>query len=117
MKSIIAAGILLASGSAAIAGPYANLETNSGRIGNEYTGSLIELHAGYEGELGDAAEWYVQAGPAFGLPDGSDAETDFSGKAGLVYNVSDNVELYKEIYFITGDETSTNFKAGATYRF
>ena len=117
MKSIIAAGILLASAPAAIAGPYANVESNSGRIGNDYTGSLIETHVGYEGELGEAADWYVQAGPAFGLPDGKDAQTDISGKAGIVYDVSENVELYKEVYFLTGDETSYNFKAGATYRF
>jgi len=117
MKSIIAAGILLASAPAAIAGPYANVESNSGRIGNDYTGSLIETHVGYEGELGEAADWYVQAGPAFSLPNGEDAETDISGKAGIVYQVSDKVELYKEVHFITGDETSTNFKAGATYRF
>ena len=117
MKSIIAVGILLASGSAAIAGPYVNIEANSGRYGNDYTGSLVEVHKGYEGELGNAADWYVQAGPAFGLPNGSDATTDFSGKAGIVYNVSDNVEVYKEVYFLTGDETTTNFKGGVTYRF
>jgi hypothetical protein len=118
MKSIIAAGILLASGSAAIAGPYVNLESNSGRIGNEYTGTLIELHKGYEGSIGDSdAGYYVQAGPAFTLPNGEDAETNLSGKAGVTYDVTDNVELYKEVYFITGEDTAWNVKAGATYRF
>ena len=118
MKSIIAAGILLASGSAAIAGPYVNLESNSGRIGNEYTGTLIELHKGYEGQIGDSdAGYYVQAGPAFTLPNGEDAETNLSGKAGVVYDVTENVELYKEVYFITGADTQWNVKAGATYRF
>ena len=118
MKSIIAAGILLASGSAAVAGPYVNIESNSGRYGNDYTGTLIEVHKGYEGQIGESdAGYYVQAGPAFGLPNGSDATTDFSGKAGIVYDVTENVELYKEVYFLTGDETTTNFKAGATYRF
>ena len=117
MKSIIAAGILLASGSAAVAGPYVNVESNSGRVGDDFTGSLIETHVGYEGDLGESAGWYVQAGPAFNLPDGEQAETDISGKAGVVYDVTDNVELYKEVYFITGEETSYNLKAGATYRF
>ena len=118
MKTITAAGILLASAPAAIAGPYVNIESNSGRYGNDYTGSLIESHVGYEGQIGESdASYYVQGGPAFGLPNGSDATTDFSGKAGVVYDVSDNVEVYKEIYFITGDETATNFKAGLTYRF
>jgi hypothetical protein len=118
MKSFIAAGILLASAPAAIAGPYVNLESNSGRIGNDYTGSLIELHKGFEGSIGDTdADWYVQAGPAFSLPNGEDAETNLSGKAGVVLDVTENVELYKEVYFITGEDTAWNFKAGATYRF
>ena len=117
MKSIIAAGILLASAPAAIAGPYVNVETNSNRYGNDYLGSVIETHVGYEGELGDLADYYVQGGPAFSLPNGSDAETDFSGKAGIVYEAAENLEIYKELYFITGDETATTFKAGATYRF
>ena len=61
MKSIIAAGILLASASAAVAGPYVNLESNSGRVGNDYTGSVIELHKGYEGQIGESdAGYYVQ---------------------------------------------------------
>ena len=118
MKSIIAAGILLASGSAAVAGPYVNLESNSGRVGNDYTGSVIELHKGYEGQIGESeVDYYVQAGPAFSLPDGEDAETNLSGKAGIVYEATENVEVYKEVYFITGSETSWNVKAGATYRF
>lgn len=118
MKSIIAAGILLASGSAALAGPYVNVESNSSRYGNDYQGTLIETHVGYEGQIGDSpAGYYIQAGPAFGVPNGEDATTDFSGKAGIVYDVSENLEIYKEIYFLTGDETSTNFKAGVTYRF
>ena len=118
MKSIIAAGILLASASAAVAGPYVNLESNSGRIGNDYVGSTIELHKGFEGQIGETdAAWYIQAGPAFVLPDGEDASTELSGKAGVVLDVSENVELYKEVYAITGDKTAWNFKAGATYRF
>jgi|TARA_R100001463_G_scaffold112576_3_gene167624 hypothetical protein len=118
MKTIIAAGILLASGSAALAGPYVNVESNSGRYGNSYLGTVIESHIGYEGVIGETgADWYVQSGPAFSLPNGDDAQTDFSGKAGIVYDIADDVEIYKEIYFITGDETATNFKVGATYRF
>jgi len=117
MKSIIAAGILLASAPAAVAGPYANVESNSNRYGNDYLGTVIETHVGYEGVLGDAADWYVQGGPAFSLPNGEDAETDFSGKAGVVIFPAENLEVYKELYFITGDETATTFQAGVTYRF
>ena len=62
MKTIIAAGILLASGSAALAGPYVNVESNSGRYGNSYLGTVIESHIGYEGVIGETgADWYVQS--------------------------------------------------------
>ena len=117
MKSF---AILLAATFAAapaVAGPYANVESNSGRIGNDYTGSLIEAHVGYEGEIGEASGYYIQAGPAFGIPDGEDATTDFSGKAGLTHEWTENLSSYKEVYFLTGDETSWNVKAGVTYKF
>ena len=113
--AILPAAAILAT--PAVAGPYANVESNTGRIGNEWTGSIIEPHVGYEGELSEDASYYIQAGPAISLPNGKDASTDFSGKAGVVVGVSENVELYKEVYFITGEETSYNLKAGATYRF
>lgn len=117
MKSI---AILLAgtfAAAPALAGPYANVESNSGRVGNDYTGSLIEAHVGYEGEIGEASGYYIQAGPAFGVPDGEDATTDFSGKAGLTHEWTEKLSSYKEVYFLTGDETSWNVKAGVTYKF
>ena len=53
MKSIIAAGILLASSTApAFAGPYANIENNAGWVGKEFGSSVTEVHAGYEFENG-----------------------------------------------------------------
>ena len=113
--AISAASVLCAA--PAIAGPYGNIESNSGRIGNDYTGSLIETHVGYEGEIGEASGYYIQAGPAFGVPDGEDATTDFSGKAGLTHEWTENLSSYKEGYFLTGDETSWNVKAGVTYKF
>ena len=63
MKSIIAAGILLASAPAAIAGPYVNIENNAGSTGVEFDMSVLESHVGYEGELGENSAFYVQGGP------------------------------------------------------
>ena len=54
MKSIIAAGLLLSFGSAAIAGPYVNVESNSATAGSDYIGSVIDNHIGYEG-----SNWYI----------------------------------------------------------
>ena len=51
MKSIIASGLLLGMAhGAAIAGPYVNVETNSGFVGNDYTGSATDVHVGVEGD-------------------------------------------------------------------
>lgn len=117
MKTIIAAGILLASGSAAVAGPYVNIESNTGILGDNYLGSTVELHKGYEGSIGEDSSWYVQAGPALVMPDGSDSDVEFSGKVGLSTNISEEVELYGEYAFMTGEEFGSAIKAGATYRF
>ena len=55
MKSIIASGLLLGMAhGAAQAGPYVNVEANSGFTGSDYTGTATtDVHVGYEG-----ANWY-----------------------------------------------------------
>ena len=50
---------------AAVAGPYVNVEANSASLGSDYIGTETDLHVGYEGDLGESASWYIQAGPAF----------------------------------------------------
>ena len=54
-----AAAIALAP-AAALAGPYVNVETNAGWVGDDYTAATTDLHVGFEGEAG-AASYYVQA--------------------------------------------------------
>ena len=117
MKSIIAAGFLLGCAQGAIAGPYANVESNSGWTGSDFEGSTIEIHKGYEGELGEKGSWFVQGGPAIVAPDGGDTTAEFSGKVGAAYDVSEAVEVYGEYSFITGDEFGSGVKVGATYNF
>ena len=113
MKSIIASGLLLGMAhGAAIAGPYVNVETNSGFVGNDYTGSATDVHVGVEG-----ANWYVQGGPALLAPDGVDGDVELSGKAGGSYPVSDKLSVYGEFSFLTGDETNYGTKVGAKYNF
>ena len=121
MKSIIASGLLLglAHGAVApaIAGPYANVESNSAAFGDDFQVSVVEAHVGYEGDISENTSYYVQAGPAFTLRDGEEATTDFSGKLGVSTEVSENVEVYGEYAFITGDELTSAVKTGVTYRF
>ena len=76
----VAAAPFLAS--AALAGPYVNVETNAGWTGDDYTGATTDAHVGYEGALGDTgASYYVQGGPAIVSVDGEELSTRFSGKA------------------------------------
>ena len=95
-----------------LAGPYANVETNSGYSGSDFTGSATDVHVGYEG-----VNWYVQAGPALLAPDGEDGEVELSGKAGGSYGINDALSVYGEVSFLTGDTTSYGTKAGLKYNF
>ena len=105
----------------ALAGPYVNVETNAGWVGDDYSGATTDIHVGYEGALGDSgASYYVQAGPAVVAVDGEDTETQFSGKAGLGLPVSDALGVYGEVSFLTADDDD-NFglggKLGVKYNF
>ena len=89
----------------ALAGPYVNVETNAGWVGDDYSGATTDIHVGYEGALGESgASYYVQAGPAIVAVDGEDTDTQFSGKAGLGFPVSDAIGVYGEVSFLTADD-------------
>ena len=96
-KTTIAAAVAAVAfaPAAALAGPYVNVETNAGWVGEDYIGATTDLHIGYEGEIGESgASYYVQGGPAIVAVDGADTDTQFSGKAGLGIPVSDAVGVY-----------------------
>ena len=120
MKALIAAGAASFMAAPAFAGPYVNIETNAGYTGNDYNSATTEFHVGYEGDIGEDAGYYVQAGPAIVAADGEETTTEFSGKAGVSVDVAENVEVYGEVAFITVDGNNENdygLKAGVTYRF
>ena len=105
---------------AALAGPYVNVETNAGWIGEDYIGATTDLHVGYEGTFGEDVSYYVQAGPALVAVDGEDTETEFSGKAGLGIPVSDAIGVYGEVSFLTDDDADdlgVGGKLGVKYSF
>ena len=89
---------------AAFAGPYVNIESNSGFEGGDYNGSVIDNHIGYENTLGDSAAWYIQGGPAIVSPDGGDVTTELSGKVGIGVAVTDRLGVYGELAAMTQDE-------------
>ena len=106
IKSVFAATAALSmSAGAAFAGPYVNVETNAGWTGADYTGAATDFHVGYEGELGESASWYVQGGATYVSPDGADADTVPSGKAGLSVAATESLGVYGEVSFVgSGDE-------------
>ena len=75
MKALIAAGAASFLAAPAFAGPYVNIETNAGYTGNDYNAATTEFHVGYEGDLGEDAGYYVQAGPAIVAADGEETTT------------------------------------------
>ena len=121
IKSFIAAAAAapLFAG-AAMAGPYVNVEANSGFTGSDYTGTTTDAHIGYAGEAGEAVSWYVQGGPSLVANDGADTETVLSGKAGASVAATERLSLYGEVSFATGiDDADTGYgtKVGATFSF
>ena len=119
-KSVFAAtAALFTSAGAALAGPYVNVETNAGWVGDDYSGATTDIHVGYEGEAG-AASYYVQAGPAIVSVDGEESDTQFSGKAGVGVPVTDAIGVYGELSFLTADDEDdfgVGGKLGLKYNF
>jgi len=106
---------------AALAGPYVNVEANSGWSGSNYTSTTTDLHVGYEGALGESASYYVQGGASVVSPDGAESDTVPSGKAGLGLAVTDSLGAYGEVSFIgSGDDDidrGYGAKLGVKYSF
>ena len=107
----------------AFAGPYVNIETNSGFSGGDYSATLLETHLGFEGPIGTKAGYYVQGGPAINLPDNGDSTTELSGKVGVNVAATDNLGFYGEVAAATTGEIdfdadlNVNVKAGVKYTF
>ena len=116
-----AAAVAFAAPGAALAGPYVNVEANSGWTGSDYTGTTTDFHVGYEGALGESASYYVQGGASLVSPDGGDSDTVPSGKAGLGVAVTDALGAYGEVSFQGSGSSSVDRgyggKVGLKYNF
>ena len=122
IKSVFAATAALSvSAGAALAGPYVNVEANSGWSGSDYSGTTTDLHLGYEGALGESGSYYVQGGASLVSPDNGETDTVPSGKAGLGLALTDALGAYGEVSFIgSGDEDidrGYGAKLGVKYSF
>ena len=104
----------------ALAGPYVNVEANSGFAGSDYTGTSTDIHVGYGGATEGGVSYYVQAGPAIIAVDGEDTESAFTGKAGASIPVGEALSVYGEVSFAAvdgADDTGYGTKVGATWNF
>jgi len=123
MKALLFAGAASFLAAPAFAGPYVNIESNSGFVGSDYSSTLLETHVGYEGELGSDAAWYVQGGPALVFPDGGDTTTELSGKIGASVGLTERLSAYGELAAITSDQINfdedlnVGVKAGLKFNF
>ena len=122
IKSAFAAAAALSmSAGAAVAGPYVNVEANSGWTGSNYNGTVTDAHVGYEGALGESTSWYVQGGASLVSPDGGETDTVPSGKAGLGIALTDALGAYGEVSFLgSGDsdiDRGYGAKLGVKYSF
>ena len=117
--ALVAAAPLIAA--PALAGPYVNVEANSGWTGSNYNGTVTDAHVGYEGALGESASYYVQGGASLVSPDGGETDTVPSGKAGLGIAVTERVGAYGEVSFLgSGDsdiDRGYGAKLGVKYTF
>ena len=116
-----AAATIALAPAAALAGPYVNVEANSGWTGSDYGGTATDLHVGYEGDLGESASYYVQGGATVVSPDGAESDTVPSGKAGLGLALTDALGAYGEVSFVgSGDsdiDRGYGTKLGLKYSF
>ena len=119
MKAFVVAYAALISGSAAVAGPYVNVENNAGFLGSDYAGSVTDLAIGYSAELGDKTTVGAQVGPAFVNPDEGDGTTEISGKIYGDVDLTEKLNVYGEFALLTVDDEDNlyNLKTGLTWNF
>ena len=106
----------------ASAGVYANVESNGARVGSEYTGSVTDVHVGYEKAADNGSSFYIQGGPAVVAEQGEDSDWRLSGKVGGNFQATDALGVYGEISVLTAAEdtdvdNSWGTKVGVKYTF
>ncbi len=102
IKTAFAAAAALAfAPAAALAGPYVNVEANSGFTGSDYTGTTTDAHVGWAGESG-AVSYGAQIGPSFVVTDGGESDTVLSGKVYGSVAATDNLSVYGELSLAGG---------------
>ena len=119
MKKILLAATATLFSTPAFAGVYLNSEVNNGYTGSDYGGRTVDLHVGYEGSV-SKLDYYVQGGPALtAVADVDGTNTEFSGKLGGTFNVSEKLGVYGELSGISKKDADNSYgsKLGIKYTF
>jgi len=119
MKKITLALAASLFSSPAFAGVYFNTEVNNGYTGSDYDGRTVDIHLGYEGSAGKL-DYYIQGGPALtAVADVDGTDTEFSGKAGGTWNVTQKLGIYGELSGISKKDVDNSYgsKLGLKYSF
>ena len=106
----------------ASAGVYANVESNGARVGSEYTGSVTDVHVGFEKAADNGSSFYIQGGPAVVAEQEEDSDWRLSGKVGGNFQATDSLGVYGEASLLTADQdtdddNSWGTKIGVKYSF
>ena len=115
----LAATAAVVAPSAALAGPYVNVEANSGFTGSDYTGTTTDTHVGWAGSAG-AVSYGAQIGPSFVVTDGGESDTVLSGKVYGSVAATESLDVYGELSFAGGVDDADNgygTKFGVTWSF
>ena len=119
MKKILLAATATLFSTPAFAGVYLNSEVNNGYTGSDYDGRTVDLHVGYSGSA-SKLDYYIQGGPALtAVADVDGTETEFSGKLGGTFNVTQKLGVYGEVSGISKQDTDNSYgsKLGIKYSF
>ena len=119
MKSIFAAGILLALGSsAAIAGPYVRGEVELKGADGDYSRSKSQARVGYEYTKLQRTTPYVEVGAGAITPDGGDNQAFAAVEAGLKTQLTDKLSASVAVENLRYDgDNNWKVKAGTKYTF
>ena len=119
MKKILLVATATLFSTPAFAGVYLNSEVNNGYTGSDYTGRTVDLHVGYQGSA-SKLDYYVQGGPALtAVADVDGTNTEFSGKLGGTFNVTQKLGVYGELSGISKKDADNSYgsKLGIKYTF
>jgi len=116
-KKVLTIAAASALSTPAFASFYGNAEFNQTNNGSEWGGNGIDLHVGYEGTVGEKASFYLQGGPYVSNPSVGKAKTNFSGKLGGGYDITEKLNGYGEFSLVTDTTNTYGTKVGLKYKF